>query len=131
VSQGLSPTGKEWFEVAGETIEIRGVGICWGVGVGARERYRASLVDLGDQALWEEPVRFGDGGGSYVGEGGSYAWGKAVGAGLDLAVKKGLEAQGRDNRAFIRLFPSLATSVAEAPFVLFFCLPGPEPVACA
>jgi len=58
-------------------------------------------------------------------------WARAWGAGLDLGVKKRLEAWGRDNRGFFSLSPSLATSVAEAPLVFFFLFPWPEPAACA
>jgi len=58
-------------------------------------------------------------------------WARAWGAGLDLGAKKRLEVRGRDDGAFIALFPSLATSVAEASFVFFFLFPGPEPAACA
>jgi len=53
------------------------------------------------------------------------------GAGLDFAAKKCLEANGSDDGVFLSLSPSLATSVAEAPFVFRFFFPGPEPTACA
>jgi len=56
---------------------------------------------------------------------------RAWGAGLDLAAKKRLEAKGKDDGVFISLFPSLATSVAEALFFFYCCLPGPEPAAWA
>ena len=56
---------------------------------------------------------------------------RAWGAGLDLGAKKCLEAWGRDDGGFIALFPSLATSVAEAPLVFFFLSPWREPAACA
>ena len=58
-------------------------------------------------------------------------WARAWGAGLDLGAKKRLEAWGSDDGVFISLFPSLATSVAEAPLVFFFLFPWPEPAACA
>ena len=58
-------------------------------------------------------------------------WARTWGGGLDLGAKKCLEARGRDDGAFISLFPSLATSVAKAPFVFFFLCAGPEPAACA
>jgi len=58
-------------------------------------------------------------------------WARAWGAGLDLGAKKRLEAWGRDDGAFGSLSPSLATSVAEAPFLFFCAFPGPEPAACA
>ena len=58
-------------------------------------------------------------------------WAMAWGAGLDLGVKKRLEARGRDERVFICLFPSVPTSVAEAPFLFFFLFPRLEPAACA
>ena len=56
---------------------------------------------------------------------------RAWGAGLDLGAKKRLEAWGSDDGVLISLCPSLAISVAEAPFVFFFLFPGPEPAACA
>ena len=46
-------------------------------------------------------------------------------------VKKCLEAKGRDDEGFIALSLSLATSVAEAPFVFLLFFPGPEQGACA
>jgi len=58
-------------------------------------------------------------------------WAWAWGAGLDLGAKKGLAAWGRDYGVFDSLSPSLATSVAQAPFFFFFPFPGPEPAACA
>jgi len=56
---------------------------------------------------------------------------KACRAGSVLAAKKRLEANESEEVDFILLSPSLATSVAEVRFVLFFLLPGPEPAACA
>jgi len=58
-------------------------------------------------------------------------WARAWGAGLDLGAKKPLKAWGRDDGVFDSLSPSLATCVAEAPFIFFFLFPGPEPAACA
>jgi len=58
-------------------------------------------------------------------------WAREWGAGLDLGAQKCLEAWRKDDGDFISLFPSLATSVAEAPLVFFFLFPGPEPAACA
>jgi len=58
-------------------------------------------------------------------------WARAWGAGLDMGAKKRLEAWGRDDGVFGSLSPSLATSVAEAPLLLLFPFPGPEPAACA
>jgi len=52
-------------------------------------------------------------------------------AGQDLVVKKCLKAKGRDERVFISLASSLATSVAEAPFVFRFFFPRPEPANCS
>jgi len=49
---------------------------------------------------------------------------RAWGVGTDEAVKKGLEARGRDDGVFISLLPSLATSVAEALVDLFFLFLG-------
>jgi len=65
------------------------------------------------------------------GEEAAMRWARAWGAGFHLGAKKRLDARGRDDRVFIWLPPSLATSVAEVPFAFFFLLPGPEPAACA
>jgi len=51
-------------------------------------------------------------------------------AGLDLGAKKRLEAWGRDDRVFISLLPSLATTVAEVLFFFLPFFPGPEPATC-
>jgi len=58
-------------------------------------------------------------------------WARAWQAGLDLGANNRLEAKGRDDGLFISLFPSLATFVAQSPFVFFFLFPGPQPAACA
>jgi len=69
-------------EVAGESIAVRGVGFSWGVRVRAREGDSASVVDLCDEAPLEKAVGLGEGGGSYVGEGGGYTLCKGVGSGF-------------------------------------------------
>jgi len=56
---------------------------------------------------------------------------KACGAGSDLRAKKGLDANGRDDRLLILSSPVLATSVAVAFFFPFFPFSGPEPASCA
>jgi len=58
-------------------------------------------------------------------------WAGGWGAGLDLEVKKRLEARGRDDEVFISLFSSLSISVTEVPLVFSFPFPGPDPAACA
>jgi len=58
-------------------------------------------------------------------------WARAWGAGLDLGAKKHLEAWAKDHRVLIALFPSLAISIAQAPFVFILLCPGPELAACA
>jgi len=58
-------------------------------------------------------------------------WARAWGAGLDLGAQKRLEAWGRDDGAVNSFSPSLATSVAEAPFAFFLLFRGAEPAACA
>jgi len=54
----------------------------------------------------------------------------AWGAGLLLAVKKCLEAKGREDEGFPLLSPSLQTSVAKVLFVIFSLVPRPEPAPC-
>ena len=58
-------------------------------------------------------------------------WTRAWGVGLDLGAKKPLEAWGRDDGEFISLFPSLATSVADAALLFLFVFPWPETAAGA
>jgi len=74
--------GEGLVEAAGESIEIRGARLCRGVRVGSCEGDTASVVDLYDEALWEETVGVGAGGSSYVREGGSCAVCKGVGNGF-------------------------------------------------
>ena len=128
---GVITDGERLVEVAGEGIEVRGVGFGWGVRVGASKGNSASVVDLCDEALREEAVGVGEGDSVYVWEGGGYALGKGVGSGAGSGAKKRLEAWERGDTDFISLFTSLATSVAEVPFVFFVFFPGPEPAACA
>jgi len=70
--------GEGLVEAAGEGIEVRGVGLRGGVGVGSREGDGASVIDLSDEALWEEAVGFREGSSSDIREGGGYALGKGV-----------------------------------------------------
>jgi len=56
---------------------------------------------------------------------------RACGTASLVAVKKRLEAKGREEGYFILFSPSLATSVAEVLFAFFFMVPWPEPAACA
>ena len=68
-------------EAAGESIEMGGIGFCWGVRVSPRKGDSASVVDLGYEPFQEEAVGLGEGGGGYFWEGGGYALGKGVGSG--------------------------------------------------
>jgi len=79
---GIISDGEGLVEAAGESIEVRGVGFSWGVGVVACKGDGASVVNLCDEAFWEEAVGFGEGGGSYGGEGGGSALSKGVGSGF-------------------------------------------------
>ena len=69
---GVIPDREGLVDPAGETIQIQGLGFSGGVGVGSCEGDGASVLDLCDEALWEEAVGVGEGGPSYFGEGGSY-----------------------------------------------------------
>jgi len=51
-------------EAAGESIEVRGIGLYGGVRVGAREGDSALVVDLSDETFREEAVGFVEGGSS-------------------------------------------------------------------
>ena len=79
---GVITDGEGLVEAAGESIKVRGAGLCRGVGVGACKGDSAAVIDLCDEAHWEEIVGFGEGGSSYVREGDSYALGKGVGSGV-------------------------------------------------
>jgi len=81
--------GEGLVDAAGEGIEVWGVRLCWGVGVGAREGNSTSIINLCDEAFREEAVRLGEGGGSYVLEGGGYALGKGVGSGFGSGGEEG------------------------------------------
>ena len=75
-------------ERAGLSIEVRGLGLCVGVGVGSYGGDGASVVELCKEAPWEETVGVGEGGSSYVREGGSYRVCKGVGSGVGSSGEK-------------------------------------------
>jgi len=78
---GIFPDGEGQVEAAGERIEVRGVGLSWGVRIGAREGDGAQVINLRDVAFREEAVGLGEGCSGYVGEGGGYALSKGLGSG--------------------------------------------------
>ena len=61
---GVTTDREGLVEAAGEGIEISGLGLCRGVGVGACERDGASVVDFGDEAFLEQAVGVSERGGS-------------------------------------------------------------------
>jgi len=69
---GIVPDGEGLGEAGGESIKIRGVGFCGGVGISACERDGTSVIDIGYEPLGEEAVGVGEGGGSDVRQGSSY-----------------------------------------------------------
>jgi len=79
---GVITDGEGLVKAAGEGIEVWGVSLCRGVGVGASERNSASVVNLCDEAVRKEAVGVSEGGGSYVWEGGCYALGKGLRGGV-------------------------------------------------
>ena len=79
---GIIPDGEGLVEAAGESIEVWGVGFGRGVGVGSSEGDGATVIELGDDASWEQAVGFRQGGSSNIGEGADYALGKDVGCGF-------------------------------------------------
>jgi len=82
---------QEWFlhfADAGESIEVRSVGFRVGVGVGAREGDSPSVVALCDEAFREQVVGLGEGGSSYVREGGGYALCQGIGSGIGSCSEK-------------------------------------------
>jgi len=86
---GIVSDGEGLVEAAGESIEVRGVGLGWRVGVSAAVIDSASVVDLCNEAFWEEAVGFGEGGSSYVREGGGYALCKGVRSGFGSESEEG------------------------------------------
>ena len=67
---GIVPEGEGLVEAAGESIQVQRVGLCGSVGIGCRKGDSVSVVDLCDEAFWEETVGFSEDGSSYVREGG-------------------------------------------------------------
>jgi len=59
---GIVPDGKGLVEALGESIEVQGVGLSWGVRVTAREGDSASVVDLCNKGFREEAVGLVEGG---------------------------------------------------------------------
>jgi len=55
---GVIPDGEGLVEAVDECIEVRGVGLSRGVRVGSGEGDGASVIDFGDEALWEEALGF-------------------------------------------------------------------------
>jgi len=70
---GIVPDGEGLVEAAGESIEVRGVRLCGGLGVSACKGDGTSVVDFAHEAFGEEAVGVGKGGGSYVRKGGGCA----------------------------------------------------------
>jgi len=66
------PNRQGLVEAAGESIEVGGIRLGWGIGVGDRKRDGTTIVDLSDKAFGEGAVGVGAGCGSNGGEGGSY-----------------------------------------------------------
>ena len=91
---GVIPDGEGLVEAVGESIEVRGVRFSLGVGVGARERDRALVVDLSDKSFWEETVGFCENGSSYVREEGSYALSKGLRSGVGSGSEEMSRGQG-------------------------------------
>ena len=56
---GIVSDGEGMVEAAGESIQVQGVRLSWGVRVGACEGDSASVVDLSDEDFWEEAVGLG------------------------------------------------------------------------
>ena len=79
---GVVPDGEGLVEAAGESNEVRCVGLRWRVGIGTGEGDGALVVNFGDEGLREEAVGFREGGSSDIREGGGYALGKGVGCGV-------------------------------------------------
>jgi len=79
---GVIPDGEGLVEAAGESIEVRGVRLRGGVGVGSGKGDSASAIDLSDEAFWEEALGFREGGSSNIWQGGGYALGNGVGHGV-------------------------------------------------
>ena len=92
-------------EAAGEGIEVRGVRLRWGVGVGASKGNSASVVDSRDDPFREEAVGLGEGGSGYVWEGGGYALGKGVGGGVGSGSEEASWGLGEGRRGLHLVVP--------------------------
>jgi len=90
---GIVSDGEGLGEVAHEGIAVRGVGLGWGVRVSAREGESAPVVNLCDEGFREEAVGLGEGGCSYVWEGGGYGLCKGVGSGFGSGSQETSEGQ--------------------------------------
>jgi len=91
---GIVPVVEGLVEAAGESIEIRGVGFYWGVGVGTCEGDSATVVDLCDEAFRGEAVGFRESDSSYLGEGGSNGLSYSVGSGVASGSEEASSGQG-------------------------------------
>jgi len=85
---GVIPDEEGLVEAVGKSIEILGVGFCGSVRVGSCEGASLSGLDLCDEAFREEVVGVGEGGSSYVGQGGGYALCEGVGCGVGSGSKE-------------------------------------------
>jgi len=120
---GVIADGEGLVEAVGESIEVGGVGLCGGVGVGAGESDGALVVYLSDKAFRVGELKLVRVAVAMSEKVAAMCCARALGTVLVLAAKKDLEAKRRADRCFIALSPSLATSVAEA--FMFFMLLDP------
>jgi len=123
---GVITDGEGLVETAGESITIWGVGFRRGVGVSAREGDSVSVVDLCDEIFPEEAVGLGEGGSSYVGEGGSYVLSKGKGSGVGSGGEETSGGQGEGRRGFDLVVPVSRYLCSRGSFCSFpsFCCAG-------
>jgi len=131
LSQGLSPTGKDWLRRRVRASKYGAYDSAGVLGLVPVRETAPRWLTFAMKPFARRQLDSVSVAAAMSGKEAAIRWARAWGAGLDLGAKKCLEAWGRDEGAFISWFPSLTTSVAEAPLVYFFLLPGPEPAACA
>jgi len=75
---GVIPNWEGLVEVAGESLEVWGVGKSGGIGVGTGEGESSLFVNLHDDTFGKKAVGVGEGGGGNSWKEGSYTLGKSM-----------------------------------------------------
>ena len=116
---GVIPDGEGLVDAAGESIEIWGVGLCQPrvLGLVPLKETAPGLLTFAMKPFGRRQLDSVRVAATILGKVVAMHCTMAWGAELVLVAKKGLEAKGRDDRGFMFLSPTLATSVAKVLFV--------------